>query len=400
MTSFFEPINLSTTHIYHSALELSPLSSIIQRLYHHQQYTHFPRIVTEIPDMWDRSIHIPGTFCTTYCVWSPCGRFVAIKTQGTVKIWDPFSSELLSTLAKPSTHLTGKFAYSPDGYSIASLSVASLVIWNIQTGGVVNEIEHDGANGDLLKWSLDGNFFCTIQDPGTTTSYAVHVYDIPSGTTLFLGTLQSSNRPCLWAHSMCFQVMTTRQDDQTYTINISKAGSVLNMIESFCIKSWGPEDKIGSFSPTTYRISVENSNQTCILDIQNTECLLRITKELFCHSFSSDGSLFAACSFSGTQIWKYTSRHYAPWKELPFQDLSEIINSPLQFSPTSSSIMGCPKGALQVWHLDNSHIITHINSHTPLTVISCYGTYMATCYKGGQNHQHYQSTFTNSFTLH
>jgi hypothetical protein len=44
VTKFFEPINVSATHIYHSALELSPLSSIVRRLYYHQRHTPFPRV--------------------------------------------------------------------------------------------------------------------------------------------------------------------------------------------------------------------------------------------------------------------------------------------------------------------------------------------------------------------
>ena len=47
VTRFFEVIKLSAPHIYHSALELSPKSSIIQKHYHHQHiimiswYWHF-----------------------------------------------------------------------------------------------------------------------------------------------------------------------------------------------------------------------------------------------------------------------------------------------------------------------------------------------------------------------
>ena len=36
VTKFFEPISVSAAYIYHSALELSPLSSIIRRLYYHR----------------------------------------------------------------------------------------------------------------------------------------------------------------------------------------------------------------------------------------------------------------------------------------------------------------------------------------------------------------------------
>ena len=42
---FFEFIDVSATHVYHSALELSPLSSVVRKLYYHRRPTPFPRVV-------------------------------------------------------------------------------------------------------------------------------------------------------------------------------------------------------------------------------------------------------------------------------------------------------------------------------------------------------------------
>ena len=174
VTKFFEPISVSATHIYHSALELSPLSSIVRKLYYHQQHAPFPKIVAGIPKAWNGSIYIPVTQPGAPCTWSQCGQFVATGDKTTVKIWDPLSSELLSTLTKPDAHLTGELAYSPDGCSLASLSNASLIIWDIQTGGVVKEIEYSDTNNVSLMWSLDGGTICaTFRDQDTYTSYEI-----------------------------------------------------------------------------------------------------------------------------------------------------------------------------------------------------------------------------------
>ena len=53
---FFEPISASAAYIYHSALELSPLSSIIRRLYYHQPRTSLPRVIVGNLDLWDRGL--------------------------------------------------------------------------------------------------------------------------------------------------------------------------------------------------------------------------------------------------------------------------------------------------------------------------------------------------------
>jgi len=99
MTKFFEVSSVSATHIYHSALELTPLSSAVRRLYYHQKITPSPRVVIGTPDSWQPSIAISNKdFPYRSFAWSPCGQFIAAQTQEVVEIRDPFTSELLSTL--------------------------------------------------------------------------------------------------------------------------------------------------------------------------------------------------------------------------------------------------------------------------------------------------------------
>ena len=378
-------------------------------MYYHQRQIPFPRVFSGTPNAWDGSIHLPGTYELTFYTWSPCGQFVTTGTNNTVQIWDQLSSEPLSTLAKPSNHYAGKLAYSPDGHSIASLADVSLAIWDVQTGGVVKEIddiaeidniteiEYDDIIDRLLAWSFDGKTICTIIPHRDAGAYSIYTYNITSGVIWSLGTIQSSNEPYLWAHDTTFQVMAIEQGSQAYTI--FKVGSVLTEIGSFHIKSWGLKDEIMSFSPATHRISVGNLNQTWILDTQISECLLEVTKAFSNHYFSSDGSLFAACSSSSIQVWRYTSGHYILWKELPFRNSSNQFAPSLQFSPTLSSVMGRPNTILQVWHLDNAPTATHPNSHRPLLVISSCGTYMATCHEGSNtiNITHLHSQIPSQF---
>ena len=148
MTTFFEPINISAPHVYHSALELSPLSSIVRKLYYHQRIP-FPKVATGIPDSWELSTAIssPDYSQESSVIWSPCGQFVAIQTEVTVEVRDALTFGLSTILqpTEPTPQLTGPLAYSPDGRSITCASDAAIIIWNIQTGGVVEKIQRDGA---------------------------------------------------------------------------------------------------------------------------------------------------------------------------------------------------------------------------------------------------------------
>ena len=403
VTQFFEPINISAVHIYHTALELSPLSSIVRRLYYHRRHTPFPRVVAGIPEAWEECIHLYTKHHSHSSTWSPCGRFVAAQTEKTVEIRDPLSSELLSTLTRSNPSHTGQLAYSPDGHFLASLSSTSLTIWDIQTGGEAREIGYSPANNISLMWSLDGAKICTVACQrwdkyvnvmaqlldNNVYGYTVNVYDVASSTKLSSGALQSRGKPHLWAHNTSFRVITMEQGDQVPTIETFEVGSILTKVESFHIKPWGEHDRIGSFSPTTYRISIFSSapDHLRILDVRRSVCLLEVPKEgkalgSGSHFFSSDGSLFAASLSRGIRIWKYTSGCYTLWREFQVPSWTGDIADyfPPQFSPASSSILGCHNYSIQVWHLDSPPIVAHPNGHKPLAVISHCGTYIATGY--------------------
>ena len=358
-------------------------------------------MVVGTPDAWDECIHLNGKFHYRAYTWSPCGRFIAVQARDTVEILDPLSSELLSTLIHPDGDLTGHLAYSPDGRSVASLSGTSLITWDVQTGGVARKIEGIDANNVSLAWSLEGGVIAAIsqgqdadtvllQDQVTNASYSVHVYDVASGTTLSSGTLQSRGKPRLWAHGTSFRVIAVEEGDQVFTIETFEAGSVFTKGESSCIESWGQHDRIGSFCPSTYRLSVSNPirNQVRILDIRKSECLLEEFGEgkkfgPNSHCFSPDGILFAAASSSGVHIWKHASGRYTLWRQFPVWTKSTFSPFHPQFSPTSSSILGRRNGPLQVWRLDGPPISAHLDDRTPFAVLSYCGTYIAAGRVGG-----------------
>ena len=259
------------------------------------------------------------------------------------------------------------------------------MIWDIQTGGVTRKIECSNTYTNSLAWSLDGATICAIVGAGLGPPY-YNVYDVASGTTLSSGTLQSGGLPLLWAHNTSFRVITIEWGDQAFTIDTLEVGSILTKVESFHVKSSEEHDEIGCFSPTTYRISISNSdsNHLRILDVRKSECLLEVFEEgkkidySHYHCFSSDASLFAVILESGVHIWKYTSGRYTLWREFPPWNRFFFGRPPPQFSPTSSSIMGCCSGPLKVWRLDSPPIVGHPNGRKPLGVVSDCGTYIVT----------------------
>jgi len=403
VTMFFEPINVSAPPIYHSALELSPLSSIVRKSYYHQRVP-FPRVATGVPDSWDPSTAISclGYSHKSPIAWSPCGQFVATQTNVAVEVRDALTfglstilqpsdptSQLIRTFSHPSevqslAYLLGRrsIAYSLGGRSLACASDTAIIIWDIQTGGVVKEIQRNGAAVYSLVWSSDGGSIGTLG--WDTYAFTVYIYDVASGTTRPPIPLQSHGKPDLWAHGESFRVRTTAGNRDHYTIDIFEVGSALAKIESFPIqpRGYGTIDvESMAFSPTTYRISFEHDHTTIILDLRNSAVVMSVRNTSFdSRCFSPDGSLFAASRGGSIHIRKYDADRFIPWGEFPSPGGPD---SHLLFSPTSPSILSCSQDTLRLWRLDGPSVAP-ITYNQQLGTFSCSGTYMATARRGGR----------------
>ena len=392
-TKFFEPISVSATHIYHSALELSPLSSIVRRLYYQRRHTSSPRVIVGNQDSWDQQLVISCKYDHNLCAWSPCGRFIAAGNKGWdgVEIRDSLSFELLSTLIPTRSnrggigHFSlGQLGYSMDGRSIASTFGTLLIIWDIQTGGVTEEIHCFGVRVVALVWSLNGSTIGIISESMTPNHYLVSIYNTAPGTKHCLGTLPSASKPYIWAYDTSFRVMTTARDNEGLIIDVFEVGPVLTEIESFRIGSLRGRLRVESFSQSTYRISISVGRGHFVFDVRTSRCLLNAKHTGF-HCFSSDGSLSVDVSGHAVRIWKYTSNGYTPWREFPFQfQPSSFLRHSLQLSPTSSLLLARCGTILRLWRLDGPPIVAHPGRRIPLLItLSRCGSYIAAGPRGG-----------------
>ena len=407
VTEFFEVINVSAAHIYHSALELSPTSSIVRKLHYHRRFTPLPRVVVGTPNSWDEHIGIQISHKVDSnqvpFAWSQCGRFIATREQEVVKIRHPLTFEILSTLRSTEHHphrcyLLHGPAYSPDGGSLACLSNIGIRIWDAQTGGVAKEIECHVVDscGASLVWSLDGrNILVAYADWLAGKTWTVCTFDVTSGTRLSAGTLQKIDDPYIWAHGTSFRIMAAVRTgdlgelDTHYAIDVFEVGSALNKTESFScrIQLRGKQTRIrfGSFSPTTHRVSIAPPGHLFILNLQNSERLLEETGIFHAHThyFSPDGSLFATSSFSSLHIWKYAPDRYIPWRQLRAQDPPRLRPRAgllsFRFSPASSLVLSLREGFLRVWRLDDPPAILSAEAHDLATVSRC-GTHTITAH--------------------
>lgn len=123
VTEFFEAISQSAPHIYHSALQLVPQSSIVRKLYSPQAYFPATKVVTGIPASWDLCTASTGAkHRVQYATWSPCGQFIVASFGSTIQVQDSTTLERVSVLKSPtalSDYDPNYLTFSPDGHLLA-----------------------------------------------------------------------------------------------------------------------------------------------------------------------------------------------------------------------------------------------------------------------------------------
>ena len=303
VAKLFEPIDASASHIYHSALELCPASSIIRKLYYDRCHgvTRRPRVVIGTPDSWDTAISVSGRYGYGSCAWSSCGQFIAALTGQRVEIRNHLTFELLTVLksTKCVPSLTNPLVYSPDGRSLACGFSGCILIWDIQTGGVANEIRCNKGMASLA-WSLDGSMVAITLGRGSSIT-DVETYNVFSGAQLFTKRFESRADVHLWACEKSFRLMEAMSRDPTLPleISISEIEPTLIEIESFSVHTgdwfWSNTPQI-TFSPSTYHIAILGDNRIFVYDIHTSDRLLELEdpNRYASFQFSPDGSYFAS----------------------------------------------------------------------------------------------------------
>ena len=356
------------------------MSSIVRQLYYHKPrpITPWPRVAVGAPYSWDHVISISNKDHEyRSCIWSPCGRFVAAHTTEAVEIRSQLTFELLTTLkpteiARP---LAGPLTYSPDGCSIACGSYNSIVIWDIQTGGVVKEVRCSLKNISMA-WSLDGRKVGFVD-----SRKRVGTHDLASGTTTYSGEFLSTSNPYLWADKRSFWIITTAQTnryDHTL-VEVLEVEQTLAKSHSF-IFPWGtmPQPTLNiSYSPSTCHFAISTDSTLYIVKDWISNSCLSESESISFHRFSSDGSLFAAAMGERIRIWNCASHGYMQWKELwcPSQ-----TDSFLQFSPNQLSILSSFGNILHGWRLHDLPA-TPETGRQQYAGLSLSGNHIATAYQ-------------------
>ena len=214
-------------------------------------------------------------------------------------------------------------------------------------------------------------------------------YDIDSGVKVSVGTLQSYVKPCLWPHNKSLQAMTifTGEDSQLIVNIFEIWPTFVNILAKPLPINLDPHCQrlpVISFAQAVHWISAIINNSLVVIDIQNSDVLLKVSISLVTSCLSPDGSLLVAYHPNNHVVWKYCPEEgYTQWMMLPDWSESPSNLQNYLFSPTLSSVLIVWEDFLEIKHLDDK-TTTPKNRCNYCEQFSTDGTYSVTVPSGGQ----------------
>ena len=353
VTGSFEVISLSAPHIYHSALPLSPKTSIVQKLYG-PQAKPLARVVQGLPDSWDPSIantKLPENIYTV--VWSPCSRFIAIAQgqSGKIVILDAVTLEQLHTMQSQNLEIDdwSNLVYSPDGHLLTSYAYwkGSIVSWDLQTGGLIGNI----STGDGSKCSLMSYSRCGTMLGGLFGINTIIIYNILSGTQISSHSVPESVHT-IWTQGDCLQFVAVELGSITiWEVSFTSTNAPVQ------ISSLPTPDNLPLrefvLLPTLYLLAFIVKGRVLVWDPQYQKTLLdsidvKNPKKI---SFSLGGH-FLICETCDLEfyLWKKSPDGYLPHQQF----VSSTKKAAVVISPDGESIVSSRLTTLQLWHIANS----------------------------------------------
>ena len=386
---YFEIISASSPHIYHSALVLTPKTSIIRKLYE-SHARPFTRVVHGMPESWDSSNAVAVCpFKIKLAVWSSCNRFIAVSPKDfmTVNVLDSATLQQLQSFNFPSGEESVEpesLVFSPESRMVTCFSChppkswrperdAFVVSWDLQTGCIVSAIRCQ-PSGRYVQGSARITYSTNGKTVAVLCWYSfystISIYDVATG--VFMHNVHHSDlgdvsRPKdgipalfdIWTHGESLRFVTPGSKT---TINIWEVelapGAWPIRVETHSVPNINQRSTFGQrrnnplavhtrFLPTLSRLAFNWGGS-----LRVTTCGARPSEFLICDTkdatffpdvtFSSDGRFFACPTAESVYLWIESSTSYVLHAKL-------TSGKPL-LSPNGESIVTLNGPIIRLWH--------------------------------------------------
>ena len=372
--AFFEIINTSAPHIYHSALPLSPKKSITHEMYK-QHTSPLVRVVRGMPDSWERFVataHLGDALRDA--VWSPCNRFIAVAMFGSVEVLDAVTLGRLCVFENPDTDplITSRqqLGFSPDSRFLMLCMVEEFISWDLHTGGRLSTIPLELGYRDRslisFKLSKDGKVVAVayeFRDDDDQYDTFINTYDLLSGERVGSCRVPEGRMIYpIWIHDGYLRYATI----DPRSITTWQSPFTLEHLPVEVTSLPVPDGIIKAdrflFLPSLSRLAFVLGDTIQVWDLKTSKILLksqpapdpgRTSVAQYhnspCGSLSSDGRFFA---YEDTArevcLWKESSAGYLLHQRHQFLTSFSYPGSPL--SPNGESIIILLDSKINRWH--------------------------------------------------
>ncbi len=284
----------------------------------------------------------------TGAVWSvaysPDGRRVvsAGNGDGTVKIWDVGSGQLIRSLAGPTDGVVC-VAYSPDGRSIASAGNADKTVrlWDAASGTLFRTLRGHDTSVMSVAFSPDSS-----RCASAGTDETIRVWDTATGRELrtLRGHSKGINR---LAYSPDGRAVATASHDGTVKLWDVDAGVLIRTLNAHPSGAWGV-----AYSPDGRRVASGGSDKTVrIWDAASGQELLALSGHagaVHTVAYSPDGRRLASSSIDGTaRLWDAVSGRALQ----TFTGHANVVHF-VTFSPDGRRLATCgTEGTIRLWDI-------------------------------------------------
>ncbi|KAF9645709.1 hypothetical protein BDM02DRAFT_472784 [Thelephora ganbajun] len=362
VTGFFEIIEESAAHIYHSALPVSPQTSMVRKLYE-RHANPLIRIVHGPPVSWDPAIVAKRDFCEA-AAWSPCSRFIAISNNmSRTEIVDAATLKRLTILESPRGQ-TRKLVFSPDARLLMSYGgyTEKFISWDLQTGVLVSAISpeqwDDNTACSSLTYSACGTMFGVSANRRSDYGFGdftIRTYNVHSGTHIYSHPVEGKVEGDIWIHGECLRFATTNPGSiTTWEVGFASRNPPTE-IESLPLPDNFPLGVgVYSFHPTLSRLAFARSGRIFVWDARHSKFLLDDDAPNHDGTFFSSDGRFLMCGGrpSTINLWKESPTGYILHRKFN----CEIWISRLLISPNGESIFVSDFWVIQLWRTVDSAI--------------------------------------------
>ncbi|KAF9645712.1 hypothetical protein BDM02DRAFT_3203014 [Thelephora ganbajun] len=372
VTGFFEIIDESAAHIYHSALPVSPQTSMVRKLYE-PHANSMARIVHGLPVSWDLAIVTMECSQVLVASWSPCGRFIAIADSGSrTEIRDAATLKRL-TILESLEGRTERLVFSPDARLLMRYSAKTdknFTSWDLQTGVMVSAIPPEQWDNYTccfsITYSACGTMFGALTH--RTNVSTIRTYNVHSGTHIYSHPVGERVVDNIWTYGECLRFAVVKRGSiTTWEVGFASRNPPTE-IESLPLPDNSPyylEPR--SFHPTLSRLAFDRLKTISVWDARHSKFLLdEDTIQPDWVSFSSDGRFFMYREgYSEIYLWKESLTGYILHRKLN----CETGVSRSLISPNGESIFAFSSQTIQLWRtMDSTAASPRKQSHERLMV--------------------------------